>query len=226
MGDVLCLNVLEGFFSEQSRTRSTRGNLIGMFVLVLVLMLVFVLIEVSAARYIGQHGQPRAVVTMIVMALMGLVMGIPSVLILVGRAQEDVISGISSWLMVANWLMLITIAIHDFDHMRQAVGWDYTFTTSLLVVNCGVYVPGFLGVCLASMSTLAGAIATMVGSAVVVIAFLLIHFLGTSWKVWGPWCKPFWELGVDRTSWTILWATATVGLIASAFGGVALGLSM
>lgn len=70
-----------------------------------------------------------------------------------------------------------------------------------------------------------GAIATMVGSALVVIAFLRIHFLGTSWQVWGPRCKPFWELGVDRTSWWVLWLTATVGLAASAFGGVALGLS-
>jgi len=126
-------------------------------------------------------------------------------------------------LIVTNLAMLEVIAIHDCDHMRQAMGWNYQFTLALLLVNMIVYLPNLLSLILASQGQLKGVIATLVSGPLIAAAFLKLHLLGAWLPVWGPWNRSFFALGVDMISWWILAITAIAGILVGMMATYILG---
>ncbi|GFZ27036.1 hypothetical protein [Lactobacillus corticis] len=113
------------------------------------------------------------------------------------------------------YLLLDMISIHDCDHMRQAMGWNYHFTLQVLLVNLIVYVPSWLAIILLSKDRMSGIGATIVSGVLIGGAFLKVHLLGPWIKVWGPWNRTFFALGVDSLSWWILAWTAIIGVFVS-----------
>ncbi len=109
------------------------------------------------------------------------------------------------------WMLLI-ISIHDVDHMRQAMAWDYKFTISLVLINIIVYLPNLIAMYLVGKDKFSGIVWTAVAGPLIAVAFLKLHLLGAWIPVWGPWNQSFFALGVDKLSWWILAITAIVGV--------------
>jgi hypothetical protein len=126
-------------------------------------------------------------------------------------------------LTITNIAMLLTILIHDGDHVRQAIGWGYSFPFSLLAVNCIVYMPNLVALLLSRHGRLSGAIVTCIGGINTACSFAKIHLLGTSNKVWGPWTKSFFELRVDAVSWWVLVVTILIGFLVAMAGMYVIG---
>lgn len=181
------------------------------------MLAVLIALEVVDAAMMAMHGQIPGAVTHVVLAILFAAIVGPAIL----RLGDDA----ALWLMAANLALLIIIAVHDFDHMRQAMAWGYTFTIPLLIVNFIVYVPGTLALVLASRRPVAGAATTTVAGPLIAIAFLKLHLLGAWIPVWGPWNDPFTVLGADTLSWAILWITAVVGIVVGLVGAYLLGRS-
>ncbi|MFC6293717.1 hypothetical protein ACFQH1_00430 [Lactiplantibacillus daoliensis] len=136
--------------------------------------------------------------------------------------HEPTLSQVYS-LMITNLAMLEVIAIHDCDHMRQAMGWNYHFTLALLLVNIIVYLPNLISLVLASQGQLNGVVATLISGPLIAIAFLKLHLLGAWLPVWGPWNRSFFALGVDAISWWILVITAVAGILVGMIATYILG---
>lgn len=127
------------------------------------------------------------------------------------------------YLLNTDLALLIMITIHDFDHMRQAMNWGYTFTLLVLLVNLLVYLPGLLAIYLIGQKKYSGIIATIISGPLIALSFLKIHLFGAWLPVWGPWNKSFFALHVDELSWGILILTAIVGVIVAMIGTYFLG---
>ena len=206
---------------------STTAKLVTFSVLVVAL----VALELADAGMMAMHGEIPGAVTHLVLAAIFTGAAIPAYRryarsgATARAAGGRPLSGdVAFWLMVANLALLIIIAVHDFDHMRQAMMWGYSFTIPLLLVNFVVYVPGTVGLVLAARRTLAGAVATMIGGPLIALGFLKLHLLGAWVPVWGPWNDSFAALGADMLSWFILWVTAAVGIFVGLAGAVSLGM--
>ena len=117
-----------------------------------IMLTALIVLEAADVAMMAMHGQIPGAVTHVVLAILFAVIIGPAIL----RFGTDA----ALWLMAANLALLIIIAVHDFDHMRQAMAWGYTFTIPLLIVNFIVYVPGALAFVLASRRPVAGAVAT------------------------------------------------------------------
>ncbi|BDZ29858.1 hypothetical protein RA086_01585 [Lactiplantibacillus sp. WILCCON 0030] len=126
-------------------------------------------------------------------------------------------------LVITNLAMLEIIAIHDCDHMRQAMGWGYRFTLALLLVNIIVYLPNLISIVLASQGRLSGVLATLVSGPLIAVAFLKLHLLGAWLPVWGSWNQSFFALGVDLLSWWVLAITAIAGVLVGVVATYILG---
>lgn len=119
----------------------------------------------------------------------------------------------NSWvLIIISLIMLNMIAIHDFDHMRQAMNWNYKFTLPVLLVNFIVYLPNWLAILLISKRKYIGAIVSVISGPLIGLSFLKVHLLGAFIPVWGLWNDSFFTLGADKISWWILTLTAIVGV--------------
>ncbi|WP_202879143.1 hypothetical protein [Companilactobacillus mishanensis] len=115
-------------------------------------------------------------------------------------------------LLISNLFMLLIISLHDCDHMRQAMGWNYHFTVLLLLVNIIEYLPNLISVYLVGKQRFSGIIASIVSGPLIAVAFLKLHLMGSWIPVWGPWNRSFFALKVDQLSWWILVITAVVGI--------------
>lgn len=196
-----------------------------------VLVVVLVVLELADAGMMAMHGEIPGAATHLVLAVIFTVIAIAAYRRFARASHPEHAGGgglltgdVAFWPMVANLALLIIIAVHDFDHMRQAMMWGYSFTIPLLLVNFVVYVPGTVGLVLAARRTRAGAIATMIGGPLIALGFLKLHLLGAWIPVWGPWNDSFATLGADTLSWFILWVTAAVGILVGLAGAVSLGM--
>lgn len=122
-------------------------------------------------------------------------------------------------LLLANLALLAMILVHDADHVRQARNWCYSIPRSLFLVNLLVYVPSVIASALAlARRTRIAALATVVAGVFVAVGFLEVHLFGIDAPVWGLWTRPFVELGADAISWSVLVATAAVGMVVALVG--------
>ena len=126
-------------------------------------------------------------------------------------------------IIIANAAMLSMTAIHDADHVRQAINWCYTIPTWLLVMNTLVYVPNGYALLASIRGHRKAAIATMVGSLLIAVNFPMVHLWKPLVPVWGIWNQNFFVLNADQLSWTILALTVVVAVGSAIAGGWALG---
>lgn len=112
----------------------------------------------------------------------------------------------------ANLMMIVTIIIHDCDHVRQALCLNYQIGLNLWLVNISVYIPSLIALFLIFKNKKSASIATSANGLLVAAAFAEVHLWRPSLKVWGLWNKNFFLLGADAISWSILAITIFVGV--------------
>ncbi|MFC0344359.1 hypothetical protein [Epilithonimonas hispanica] len=112
----------------------------------------------------------------------------------------------------ANLIMIAMVVIHDADHIRQAICWNYTIGLEVWIVNIIVYLPSLIALYLLGKKRRSAVNATMVNGLLVASAFAKVHLWKPVIPVWGVWNRSFFELGADALSWTILVMTMFVGV--------------
>ena len=127
-------------------------------------------------------------------------------------------------LVLANIVMVTMVVIHDADHFRQALCWNYSIPFSVKLINVLVYVPGFIALYLAARNKSLAAVATSLNGLFISTAFASVHLGGASiLPYWGIWNKSFFLLGVDIISWTILLMTVALGVGTAMLGSFVAG---
>lgn len=113
-------------------------------------------------------------------------------------------------------IMIVSVLIHDGDHIRQASNWGYSIPISLWVLNTTVYVLPIISLFLARMHRFSGTIVTAVAGVFTSASFLILHLCGSATGLWGVWNYSYFELikgvtyngvfyqGVDWISWVCL----------------------
>ncbi len=126
-------------------------------------------------------------------------------------------------LIIANLAMILTITIHDLDHIRQAANWCYTITAALWIVNIAVYVPSLVALILGLRRHHWAAAATSASALLIAILFAKVHLWKPTFNVWGMWDRTFFELGADSLSWSILVLTVLMGVAVAMTGTWVMG---
>ena len=118
-------------------------------------------------------------------------------------------------------IMLVSVLIHDGDHIRQAVNWGYTIPLSLWALNLIVYVLPVVSIFLARSRRMSATLVSALGGIVTSLSFVVLHCFGSSSGLnWGIWNFTYFELiegvwydagngmqfyqGVDTLSWILL----------------------
>lgn len=113
-------------------------------------------------------------------------------------------------------IMLVSILMHDGDHIRQAINWGYTIPASLWVLNLTVYILPVLSIFLIRMERAAASIVCGIAGFFTSAAFLILHLCGSASGLWGVWNYSYFALmkgvtyegvyyqGVDWISWVFL----------------------
>jgi hypothetical protein len=126
-------------------------------------------------------------------------------------------------LIVSNVLMIVTLAVHDLDHLRQAANWNYDIPAYLWALVLLTYVPSGMSLLLALKGSGYAAYATAAGSMLIAGEIAKLHLWGTSLEIWGIWNQSFFDLGADAVSWGVLVGTIFFGVCASMTGVFVLG---
>lgn len=126
-------------------------------------------------------------------------------------------------LIFANAAMLLMTAIHDADHVRQAINWCYTIPPWLLALNTVVYAPNGLALLASLRRHRLAPLATSLGSLLIAVTFSMIHLWKPLIPVWGIWNQSFFALNADQLSWSILALTVVVAVGVAIAGGWAGG---
>nr|WP_052478171.1 hypothetical protein [Kibdelosporangium sp. MJ126-NF4]CEL16591.1 hypothetical protein [Kibdelosporangium sp. MJ126-NF4]CTQ89058.1 hypothetical protein [Kibdelosporangium sp. MJ126-NF4] len=120
-------------------------------------------------------------------------------------------------LTVANVLMLVLMVLHDLDHVRQAVAWNYSIPLPLLLANMIVYVPNAVALFLILRRDRRAAFVTPFAGAAILIGFSVVHLIGAP-AFLGVWATPFTQLHVDIWTWVIFGLTLA-GCVPALIGG-------
>jgi len=126
-------------------------------------------------------------------------------------------------IIVANAAMLLMTAIHDADHVRQAITWCYRIPVWLLAVNTVVYVPNGLALFASVRGHRLAPLATTLGALFIAVSFSTLHLWKPLIPVWGIWNQSFFALNADQLSWSILALTVVVAVGVAIAGGWAGG---
>ncbi len=118
--------------------------------------------------------------------------------------------------LVSSLVILISILLHDGDHIRQAINWGYSIPFSLLVLNLTVFIFPAVSIFLIKLKRMSSTLVTAIGGVFTTIGFLVIHLRGAASGLWGVWNYSYFELikgvmwngvfyqGVDWISWVFL----------------------
>lgn len=113
-------------------------------------------------------------------------------------------------------IMLVSILIHDGDHIRQAYKWTYSIPLSLWALNLTVYVLPVVSLFLVRSRRFSALLVTAVAGVFTSASFVILHLCGSSTGLWGVWNFSYFELikgvtyngvfyqGVDTLSWIFL----------------------
>lgn len=92
-------------------------------------------------------------------------------------------------------IMLVSVLIHDGDHIRQAVNWGYTIPLSLWALNLIVYVLPVVSIFLARSRRMSATLVSALGGIVTSLSFVVLHCFGSSSGLnWGIWNFTYFEL--------------------------------
>lgn len=123
---------------------------------------------------------------------------------------------VSKTTLISSLVILISILLHDGDHIRQAINWGYSIPFSLLVLNLTVYIFPAVSIFLIKLRRMSSTLVTAIGGVFTTIGFLVIHLSGAASGLWGVWNYSYFELikgvmwngvfyqGVDWISWVFL----------------------
>lgn len=113
-------------------------------------------------------------------------------------------------------VMIAAVLMHDGDHIRQALNWNYSIPMSLWVLNVTVYVLPVVSLFLARMERYSATVVSGIAGIFTSASFLIIHLCGSFSGMWGVWNYSYFELiqgvtyegvfyqGVDWVSWVFL----------------------
>ena len=107
-------------------------------------------------------------------------------------------------LMILAVIELISVVLHDCDHVRQAINWGYSIPVSLLVLNITVYIFPVVSIFLTKNRRWSATIVTAVGGIFTAASFDILHLFGSFSGLWGIWNDSYFVLGVDWISWVFL----------------------
>ena len=111
-------------------------------------------------------------------------------------------------MVIFNVIAIVTMAIHDSDHLRQASNMNYTMPIQVAVILLSASLPLFASIWWATHGRLlwaTAATAAVTGGVLVSLSF--VHLIGVEriWKplgdVFGMWGTSYWDMGVDGVSW-------------------------
>lgn len=120
-----------------------------------------------------------------------------------------------SILIFSNSAMILTILVHDADHIRQAYNCGFIIPAMLWLVNILVYLPNLYALKLSFQRKANAAQVTAIGSLSIAFLFAKVHLWKPFFPIWGMWNKTFFELNADAISWTILALTVLMGVFAA-----------
>ncbi len=131
--------------------------------------------------------------------------------------------------MISALVILLSILLHDGDHIRQAFNWGYSIPLSLLVLNLTVYIFPVVSIFLIKLRRMSSTLVTAIGGVFTTAGFLTIHLKGAASGLWGVWNYSYFELikgvtwngvyyqGVDWISWVFLFEVPLLCLPSSFF---------
>ncbi len=131
--------------------------------------------------------------------------------------------------MISALIILLSILLHDGDHIRQAFNWGYSIPLSLLVLNLTVYIFPVVSIFLIKLRRMSSTLVTAIGGVFTTAGFLTIHLKGAASGLWGVWNYSYFELikgvtwngvyyqGVDWISWVFLFEVPLLCLPSSFF---------
>ncbi|MDD3485578.1 MAG: hypothetical protein PHI26_02935 [Atopobiaceae bacterium] len=124
-------------------------------------------------------------------------------------------------------IMVVSVLLHDGDHIRQALNWGYTIPMSLWVLNLTVYVLPVVSIFLVRLRRMSATAVCAVAGIFTSAAFLILHLCGSATGLWGVWNYSYFELikgvtyqgtfyqGVDWISWVALFEVPVLCLPSS-----------
>ncbi len=134
---------------------------------------------------------------------------------------------VSKALMKCSIIILISVLMHDGDHLRQAFNWGYSIPFSLLVLNLVVYILPVVSIFLTKLKRASASLVIAFTGIFTSLGFLIIHLCGAFSGLWGVWNFSYFELikgvtwqgvyyqGVDFISWIFLFEVPVLCLPSS-----------
>lgn len=119
-------------------------------------------------------------------------------------------------LMTCAIVMLVAILIHDGDHIRQALNWEYSIPIAIWVLNLTVYVLPVVTIFLVKTRRFSAMLVCAIAGVFTTASFLILHLCGSASGLWGVWNYSYFDLikgvtwqgqyyqGVDVWSWVFL----------------------
>lgn len=139
-------------------------------------------------------------------------------------SARDARSGLPGRMIAINIAAILTMAIHDADHVRQAIDMHYRIPVHVAAILLAAYLPLVASICWARTGHLKWATAAtelVIGGVLVLLSF--VHLAGVQ-QVWAPlgdvfgmWGMSYWQMNVDAISWAafVLLAVSYAGLLAA-----------
>ena len=107
-----------------------------------------------------------------------------------------------------NIIAIVSMAIHDADHVRQAIDMNYAIPVHVAAMLLSAYIPLFASIWWATHRRLLWATtATALVTGRVLLLLSFVHLVGVA-RIWAPlgdvfgmWGMSYWEMRVDAVSW-------------------------
>lgn len=117
-------------------------------------------------------------------------------------------SDLASRMVTINVAAIVAMAIHDADHVRQAIDMHYHMPAHVTAILLSAYLPLFASILWARTGRLRWATAaTAIVTSGVLTLLSFVHLVGVQ-QVWAPlgdvfgmWGMSYWQMNVDTISW-------------------------
>lgn len=128
------------------------------------------------------------------------------------RIDDETASSLSKW----NLAILAAALLHDADHIRQAMKWNYKIPLQLWIINLAVYVLPTVAQFLIKNRRASSFMTLAANGIVTSSAFLKVHLWKPTTDVWGIWNYNYFKLakgvwhegqfikGIDWIDWALL----------------------
>jgi hypothetical protein len=118
------------------------------------------------------------------------------------------VTGLERKMLWINIIAIISMAIHDADHVRQAINMNYIMPIHVAAMLLSAYIPLFASIWWATHHRLLWATtATALVTGGVLLILGIVHLVGVAW-IWAPlgdmfgmWGMSYWDMRVDGVSW-------------------------